>query len=374
MNLKARLSPIWARIGNLGGLYKGVGRINFRDASAFVLTSRSWTRIGKLRGLYRSIGRLDARHAGAFVVTAFGLGQVLNWYTPMDKFLVYQVLFIPAIVIAFMEIKVFLLSVEKYKTVVASHPNRETGTYISSLLQSYWAIPGLITIGSLYIYATISLKYIEMNPTGYYALFMIVLVMLSAILGQTCYVYYLLLLRRVARSESFKYNFYFPARTNWVQVLTQMGIRLNNAFFVLGFIYTAVFFLNVPSEYITISLSPWRIELSTPDNPIFLVSWFTIFIIIIVAFPMYAWIKARYLSAIIRRLKDISIGEIETLITESGIRGKGDADTELKYYQLMDNIEKSSRSASEASNLLPIAATLSSIAVHLIKVAESISP
>src|ERR1700741_2474106 len=122
MNLKARLSPIWARIGNLGGLYKGVGRINFRDASAFVLISRSWTRIGKLRGLYRSIGRLDARHAGAFVVTAFGLGQVLNWYTPMDKFLVYQVLFIPAIVIAFMEIKVFLLSVEKYKTVVASHP------------------------------------------------------------------------------------------------------------------------------------------------------------------------------------------------------------------------------------------------------------
>lgn len=327
-----------------------------------------------LRGLYGRIGRLSFRHAVAFVVTSFGLGQALNRSTPLDGLLVYQLLFIPAIVLAFTEIKVFMRSVENYKTMIASHPTRETGTYIYSLLQSYWAIPGLITISSLYLYSTISLEYVAMNSTGYYALFMIALVMLSAILGQTCYVYYLLLLRRVSRSEKFKYNFYFPARTNWVQLLAQMGTRLSNAFFVLGFIYTTVFFLNVPSGYITTSLRPWHLDLSTPNNPAFVASWVTIFVIIILAFPVYAWIKARYLGTIIRRLKDISISEIELLIADSNIRGKGDVDAELKYYQLMVNIENSPGEASDTRNMLPVALTLSSIAVHLIKISESFSP
>jgi len=327
-----------------------------------------------VRGLYASITRLDPRHAVIFIVTSFGVGQAVNRFAPLNRFLQYQLLFIPAIVIAFAEIKIFVASVGKYKAMIAAHPTRDTGTYIAGLLQSYWALPGLLTVGSLYIYATISLKYIALNPTGYYALVMIGLVMLSAILGQTCYVYYLLLLYRVAASETFKYNFYFPARTDWVQLLTRTGARLSNAFFVLGFIYTLVFFLNMPNSYITISLHPWRIVLATPNNVAFVVSWITIFIIIILAFPAYAWLKARYLRILIRRLKDISIGEIELLITEGNFRSKGDVDAELKYYQLMTNIENSSSEASDASNILPVALTICSIAVHLIKISESFSP
>jgi len=331
-------------------------------------------RAESLRGLYGIIRRLNFWHAAAFILISFGLGQVVNRYTPLNRFLLYQLLFIPAVVIALMEIKYFTISVAKYKAMVASHPIRDTGTYISNLLQSYWAVPGLVAISSLYIYSTISLKYVELNSTGYYALLMIALVMLSAILGQTCYVYYLLLLRKVARSESFKYNFYFPARTDWVQFLAQIGTRLSNAFFVLGFIYTTVFFLNMPRGYIRVSLNPWRVKLSTPNNIAFLVSWLTIFAIIVLAFPLYAWVKARCLRTIIRRLKDVSIGEIEMLLSEGNIRGQGNVDAELKYYQLMTNIENSSSKATDTYNILPVAATLCSIAVQLIKISESFSP
>jgi hypothetical protein len=327
-----------------------------------------------LRGLYASVARLNSWHAVAFVVISFGLGQAVNRFAPLNLFLPYQLLFIPAIVIAFAEVKSFVTGVGKYRAMIASHPTRDTGTYIAGLLQSFWALPGLLTVSSLYIYATLSLKYIELNRTGYYALVMIGLVMLSAILGQTCYVYYLLLLRRVAASETFKYNFYFPARTDWVQLLTQTGNRLSNAFFVLGFIYTLVFFLNMPNGYVTISLRPWRLVLTTPNNLVFVASWVTIFIIIIIAFPAYALLKARYIRILIRRLKDISIGEIELLITESNIRSKGNVDAELKYYQLMTNIENSSSEASDASNILPVVLTICSIAVHLIKISESFSP
>jgi hypothetical protein len=292
----------------------------------------------------------------------------------LDRFLIYQLLFTPAIVIAFTEIKVFMSSIEKYKIMIASQPIRETGAYVSGLLQSYWAIPGLIAISSLYLFSTVSLEYVEMNAMGFFALFMLALIMLSAILGQTCYVYYLLLLRRVSRNEEFKYNFYFPARTDWVQLLAQIGTRLSNAFFVLGFLYTTVFFLNMPSGYIAISHKPWRLVISTPNDLVFVASWVTIFVIIVFAFPMYAWIKARYMKTIIRKLKDVSIGEIEMLIAAGDLRGNGNVDAELKYYQLMANIENSSSEASETQNLLPVVLTLSSIAVHLVKISESVSP
>lgn len=329
------------------------------------------TRSRIMQRLLRIIERLNHRHAAGFIAISFGLGQVINRYRPLDKFLIYQLLFIPAVVIAFMEIKRFVMGVEKYRMMTASHPNRGVGDYISNLLESCWAIPGLVVISSLYIYSTISLKYIKMNLAGYYALLMIALVMLSAILGQTCYVYYLLLLWKISRSKKFKYNFYFPARTDWVQLIAQIGTRLSNAFFVLGFIYTTVYSLNVPSGYIRMSFRPRHAQLSTPNDLVFLVSWLTIFIIIIFAFPMYAWLKSKYLRAIIGRLKEISISEIEMLMMKSNLRDKGDVDTELKSYQLMVNIENSSSSLSEKYNILPVAATLSSMAVHLIKISES---
>jgi hypothetical protein len=140
------------------------------------------------RGVYARIEKLKVRHAFAFIVLSFGVGQLANRSAPLHHFLLYQLLFIPAIVIAFAEIKIFMARMAKYKTIVASHPSRDTGMYIAELLRSRWALAGVLVVGSLYIYATVSLNYIALNLTGYYALAMISLVMVSAMLGQTCYV------------------------------------------------------------------------------------------------------------------------------------------------------------------------------------------
>ena len=326
------------------------------------------------RGVYARIEKLKVRHAVAFIALSFGVGQIANRSAPLNHFLLYQLLFIPAIVIAFAEIKIFMARMAKYKSIVASHPSRDTGMYIAELLRSRWALAGVLVVGPLYIYATVSLNYIALNPTGYYALAMISLVMVSAMLGQTCYVYYLLLLRRVVSSEKLKYNFYFPARTDWVQLLIDTGTRLSNAFFVLGFIYTLVYFLNMPGGYVTISLRPWRIVLTTPNNVAFVAGWVTIFVIIVLAFPLYAWLKDRYVRLLVRRLKDISIAELELLVAKSNLRSKGDVDAELKYYQLMASIENASVETSVVSNRLAVALTVSSITVHLFKISESFAP
>jgi hypothetical protein len=313
-------------------------------------------------------------HAVVLIGVVFPLGQLLNKLYPLDNFVIYELLFGPAILVAFAEIRLFVRGMEKYKMMVASHPTRETGTYISNLLHSYWALPSLAIISALYLYSTVSLKYVTLNPMGYFALLVITLVMISAVLGQTSYVYYLLLLRRVSQCKTFKYNFYFPARTDWVQLLAYVGTHLNNGFFMLGVIYITVFYLNMPSSYLQITLHPLRVRIATPNDLAFIASWLTIFVIIPVAFLVYAWFKARYLKAIIRRLKDTSIAEIEALITESNIRQMGNVDAELKYYQLMTSIENSSGEASDSRNFLPVLLTLSSITAQLIKISESFSP
>lgn len=333
---------------------------------------RRLVRLKIMRRLFGAIQKLSRWHAVGFIAASFGLGQLINQHSHLDKFLVYQLLFIPAIVAALMEIKMFLVNIEQYRAMTASHPSRKTGDYVSRLIDSYWSVPGLVVVGPLYVYATVSLGYINMNLVGCYALVMILLVMLSAILGQTCYVYYLLLLRRISRAEKFKYDFYFPAKTEWVQHIAHIGNRLSNAFFILGFIYTIVFFLNMPDSYIAISLSPWSVQLATPNDAVFVASWVTIFIIIICAFPIYAWLKSKYLNEIIEKLKDASVSEIEKLMMKGSIKDKDDVDTELKFYQLMVNIRSSQSSPNDKYNLLPVAATLSSIAVHLIKILESL--
>src|SRR5436305_9364475 len=87
-----------------------------------------------LKYLYARIAKLGLRHAFIFVVLSFLAGQGVNIFAPLHRFLEYQLLFIPAVVIAFGQIKVFVADMEKYKAMIASHPTRDTGLYVSGLL------------------------------------------------------------------------------------------------------------------------------------------------------------------------------------------------------------------------------------------------
>lgn len=320
----------------------------------------------------RKIERLNRLHALIFALGSFGVGQVLNLFWPYEHFLIYQVLFIPAVIIAFSEIQKFLSNVKEYQRMTASHPNSETGDFLRRLLHSSWYFVALVAVSGIFIFSTISLSYISFDPNGAYALLMILLVMVSAVLGQTCYVYYIIFLRKIAHSKRFKYNFYLPARTDWVQLLAKIGTRFTNAFFVLGFIYTTVYYLNMPDSYVSISFTPPTLHLNTPNDSIFLISWIALFIIVIFAFPSYSWLQSRYMKAIVRRLKDASIDEIYFLTEASSIRKGKDIDTETKYYKLMTDIDLSQSSPQNLFNPIPLAATLCSIAVHLVKIGESL--
>jgi len=321
--------------------------------------------------LLRTVENLNHWHAAGFIVLSFGIGQFLNKEWPFDNFIVYQLLFIPAVVLALSETKQFLLSVNKFREVTASHPNRADGEYANALLRSPWYSVALLVVGGLFVYSSIVLHYVGFDPTGLYGLVMIIIVMASSVLGQLCYVYHIFLLRRIANGRNFKYNFYLPARTNWVQILDSTGIRLSNAFFVLGFIYTTVYCLNIRGGYVKLAFHPLKLELSTPNNAVFMGSWFVLVLIVIIAFPFYAWLRSRYMDAIVRRLKDISIEEIELLIAESGVRRDRDLDSELKYYQLIKDIDGSATRPRARTNIIPAVATISSIAVQLIIISKS---
>ena len=63
------------------------------------------------------------------------------------------------------------------------------------------------------------------------------------------------------------------------------------------------------------------------------------------------------MNAIVRKLKDVAIEEINFLITESNIRQEKDVDTEVKYYRLMLDIDGSATSPQERLKIIPIVAT-----------------
>ena len=324
-----------------------------------------------MRSLLRMISALRLRHCVVFVIASVVLGQALNQVWPFQDIWLYQLLFIPAIVIAFYEVAKFVEGVERFRSIIASHPNSQDAEFIISLLNSYWYFSALVLVGGLFVFTTIELRYVRIDPTGMYALGMIFLVMVSAVLGQLCYLYYILILRRLSRGKMFKYNFFLPARTNWVRLLDEMGNRLTNAFFVLGFIYTLVYFLNLRPGYMSLSWHPFQISISTPNDVAFVLSWVVLFLIIVIAFPCYVWSQSTYMRAIVRTLKDISIEEVHFLASGDGDKEKRDKDGQSNSYKMMMDIDASAPVPSERFNPIPYIATFSSLAVHLIKISES---
>ena len=325
-----------------------------------------------MRTLLRIVSSLKLWHCVAFVTLSIGLGQVLNLLWSFQDLSLYQALFVPAIVVAFYEVGRFVEGVERFRTITASHPNSQDGQFIDSLMNSYGYFWALLLIGGVFLFATIELQYVSLDPTGIYALGMIFLVMVSAVLGQLCYLYYVLLLRRLSRGKKFKYNFFLPARTDWVKLLDEMGGRLTNAFFVLGFIFTLVYLLNVRPGFISLSWQPVQVTLSTPNDLVFIASWIVLFLIVIIAFPCYVWLQSTYMRTLVRSLKDISIEEVDFLISGAGETGVGDQDSQNNSYRMMMDIDASVPAPRDRFNPIPFIATFSSLAVHLIKISESI--
>lgn len=321
--------------------------------------------------------RLKTSHGISFAIIFIVLGQLINYFYPFNHFHVYQLLFVFAIILASWKIKEVLNGMDRFEQLTASSSINLIVVRIKKLIHSNWAIPGLIIISTLYIYSTIVLGYIELNIVGVYALILIVFVMITAILGQTLYVYYVILLYRLTNHNEFKYNFYFPARTEWVVHLTKLGRRLNNSFFILGFIYTLVYFINVPDGAINWTSNPVfnpleSIEIATSNNLIFVISWVTIFLIIIIAFPAYYLLQTSFIKLLIRKLKDISLNEIQDYMTVQRFKDKGEIDTELKYYNLMNSIETSASFPISNKNYIPLVSSICSIGVHILKISESL--
>ena len=326
--------------------------------------------------ILKTIQWFNCSRTAFFVIAIVAVGQIINAFQPFEYFHIYQLLVIPSILIASWAVKKSISDFENFNKVIASHPVNFVGIKLSRLIYSKWALPGLILIGGLYVYSSIKLEYIQFDVVGFYALLMILLMLITAILGQTVYVYYILLLFGLNKQSEFKYNFYMPAKTGWIVLIAKTGRMLNNCFFILGFIYTLVFYLNSPKGAILIDSSKGGFMkgfvLSTPDNQAFLISWVTIIIIIFIAFPIYYFIQNNYLKSIIRKLKDKSISEISVLMKAGAIKTQENLELELKYLTLINNVENSAKKPLTSYNVIPVISSICSISVHLIKISESL--
>jgi hypothetical protein len=311
-----------------------------------------------------------------FVFIIIFVGQIINAFQSFRNFHIYQLLVILSILVASWAIKRFITDFKNFNKVIASHPTNFVGIKISRLIYSKWALPGLILIGGLYVYSSYKLEYIQFDVIGAYALIMILLMMTTAIIGQTVYVYYIILLSKLNKQNEFKYNFYMPAKTDWIVLIAKTGRMFNNSFFILGFIYTLVFYLNSPESAVVINRANGDfingLVLTTPDNLVFLISWLTIIVIIFIAFPSYYFIQNNYIKALVQKLKDKSMLEISLLMKSDAIKSQDNLEVEIKYITLINNIENSAKKPLTSYNVIPLISTISSISVHFINISQSL--
>jgi len=332
-----------------------------------------------VKNSYKLICKINLEFSILACLSLIIVGQVINYWFPLKWFHLYQFLFLIALVYSSFQIKWFFKDFQNFKRENASHLKLHfLNMKLSNNIDSAFVALVIILITSMYVFASIWLKFIDQNLMGVYAILIIILVVALAAFAYSLYTNFLIYLDSISNEEELNYNYYYPAKTKWLMSIAAMGNRFSNGFFILGFIYTLVFFLNSTHNFKNFVKSGdstiWTKLVSLfQSDLVFSISWITIFIIIIIAFPIFYLKQNRYYLKIIEKMK---LKTIQTLIDNAEVVKKEDSysfENEIKLFEIISKIDGSPKYPIKQNVTIPIVSTILSMMVHLLKISESIT-
>lgn len=339
----------------------------------FILRIRRFTEV-----IYHTICQITHTQWIICVLALILVGQLVNFWFPLRFFHVYQFLFLFAIIYSSFQIKWFFFDFKDFRKENASQPELHfLNEYLLKTVYSPMVLMLVILITFFYTFAALWLEFIEINVAGIYSAIIIIAVVALAVLAHALYSCYLLYLNKLSLNEELQYNYYYPSKTIWLIKIAAIGRRFSNGFFILGFIYTLVFFLNskgtlLMTDQQDIVRDLTGFQLFFESNIVFSICWFMIFVIIIFAFPFYHLKQRKLLSSIIEQMK---IKTIQTLTNSAELaKRSGDLsfENEIKFFDIIEKIDNSPRYPIKNNITIPVLSTLLSMCIHLLKISESI--
>lgn len=213
----------------------------------------------------------------------------------------------------------------------------------------------------------LKLNYVPISITGFYALFMAASAFYIALI---CYWQLILSTKTIYNLTHIDYNdlpFVYPNDLfeipDWIKKLTDIYKKTQYSFFTVGILFTVEYIMLMPDN-IEIIDSNGDLNLNLSFN--FWSTWITIFVFIIIAFPIF-WVllKKLYMKLAVNLNK-----KADQQLSMLTIESENDLTSLWSYYQIKNNVIKFENRLFPKHNFYPLIATTVSFILNVTKLFE----
>lgn len=267
--------------------------------------------------LFRFINRINIFLYILTTLLFYYLGIVINNSIPFPKFNFFQTLFVSINVIAFFSIRYFEKQMKELQGLMsgdkALHPINDK-VYRLRYSTLNLIVPPLAGT----FFGVLALILVNVNMKSLSALYLILtyaVCVLVSFWGYLQYVYLLVYIWMLGHNvkKITMYNKDYPSNTKWVFLLAKLYSNYRNVFFVLGaaFCFGVIYFVLCGDYKVIekISVYEWcQIPL--------LLFWGSVFLAIVIFFPISSIIEYINIRKIVENLKNQTVVEINRMVPE----------------------------------------------------------
>jgi len=244
------------------------------------------------------------------------IGSILNYFSEYAFFYLHQINLLAIIAISLFSVKNFLsqFSILNSNFSLKLKPLGRTFNKYYKKIDEPFIGYFILFIMIVFKLGVFKLEYVTFkNITSMYGLGLMMLSIVTSITGYSYYLLFLALLRELSQIdlELSGYTSCIPTNTEWFEKLINMAKDLNNAFVILGLMFTFQYAALIPTGSISFKNNS---ILNTPNNKIFALSWLVIFFFIVIGFPLITYKQNIYFKKIITNIKNKQILELDKMI------------------------------------------------------------
>lgn len=328
------------------------------------------------------INTLSYKKIISIYVVFFILGRILLYFDPIRWDWIHQIVLTTISFFIIYSLKYAHTITQEIKEVSAGlvFGNRKNN-YTSKTLkmfalqminaqQSIWWLIVMLFPPLGFIRKNIYLGFVERTPAGYYAVIFAASTFYLALLGYAQIAIALVQFYKISHDKDGCIPLDFPHDTIspplWLSLWNKLFQKITKIFFWVGTLFTLEYVLLMPEDIVTIEDGKYTFNVC--DVGSFLVSWGTIFVFIIIAFPILHFTIDKMKKLLVHNLGK-KINQEYQLLFGNKLSTGSPLDV-WAYKQLIESADRYGNYFSTTRSIIPIVSTLISFLLNVIKFYE----
>lgn len=252
--------------------------------------------------------KINYKHLIIFILTSIMFGMLFNVYDGIRFPLIHEFILTFLSCTQTMAIKKLLVKMNNLKEITTEPIILGCISKYEKRQSSIVVIIIVLFMSAFFSFCIIKLNYLPLSPLGIYGGLLALTTLIIGLYGYIQFAVLLSLLYEISLRDFSSPN--YPGHQEWYSILNVLSHYLSKCFLVFGVFYILEYYLLVPINAITIkNLS---LTINTVDNNVFVISWISIIILIVLAFPLLVIIRKKLLRKILYNWEVRQISNIQT--------------------------------------------------------------